>query len=151
MVYYFLTPFTNKQFPYVSLRRHTQQPTNQPDPPLGHLPCSLPFSEEPETGSTKCVSFSKKSIKPAESHEARHFGHRQILRPHYEEVPPQERRFEGGSLWALHTCANVLHGLSQTLLPLVRCIITPIVGLIEGIAPSRKSCLFTHLASTEKM
>ena len=35
-----------------------------------------------------------------------------------------------------------------TLLPFVRRIITPILGFVEGIAPSGKSCLFAHLTKT---
>ena len=47
--------------------RHTQHPTNQLGPPPGHLPCFLPFSEEPEIRINKIASgFSKRSTNQQE-------------------------------------------------------------------------------------
>ena len=136
----------HKQDGFVS-GRHTQHSTNQSGPPPGHLPCFRPFSEEPEIlDQHKCIRFEQKNS--ANRQEVTQPGIL-VISKFFDHTM---KRFSLGSVglkgavdWPCIPVQMSCMDFEPTLLPFVCRIITPILGFIEGIAPSRKSCLLTHL------
>ena len=98
---------------------------------------------------------------PAGSHAAKHSGRQRILQPRYEEVPLQFRRvgLKGTVNMDPATLRKIVFPgqLRPILLSLVRCAITPVVGLVKGVAPclvslltwrSKIKCVFSHWMQT---